>query len=110
MKNGQLKPGYNVQMSSNNQFLTHYTIHPNPTDTLTLHLKEQQYGRLDDAMDLRRITPTCEAFVKYSYFHKEAKASFQNKRPFHPNSLHYNEQEDLYICPMGQPIEQYRNV
>lgn len=119
MKNGQLKPGYNVQMSSNNQFLTHYTIHPNPTDTLTLkpHLKtfEQQYGSLPD-----QITADAgygseenytyleekgiEAFVKYSYFHKEAKASFQKKRPFHPNSLHYNEQEDLYICPMGQPM------
>jgi transposase len=35
MLNGQLKPGYNVQISTSNQYID-YTIHPNPTDTLTL--------------------------------------------------------------------------
>jgi transposase len=35
MKNGQLKPGYNVQISTSNQFIVNYTIHPNPTDTTT---------------------------------------------------------------------------
>ena len=36
MQNGQLKPGYNVQISTSNQFIVNYTIHPNPTDTTTL--------------------------------------------------------------------------
>lgn len=36
MKNGQLKPGYNVQISSNNQIITNYDTFANPTDTLTL--------------------------------------------------------------------------
>jgi transposase len=36
MKNGQLKAGYNVQISSNNQVITNYDTFPNPTDTLTL--------------------------------------------------------------------------
>ncbi len=36
MKNGQLKAGYNVQITSNNQILTNYQTFPNPTDTLTL--------------------------------------------------------------------------
>ncbi len=36
MKNGQLKPGYNVQISTNNQFIVNYSIHQNPTDTKTL--------------------------------------------------------------------------
>lgn len=27
MKNGQLKPGYNVQISSESQFVIHYTLH-----------------------------------------------------------------------------------
>ena len=29
MKNGQLKPGYNVQISTSNQFIVNYTIHAN---------------------------------------------------------------------------------
>jgi hypothetical protein len=36
MGNGQLKPGYNVQVSAENGFVTHFSVHPNPTDTLTL--------------------------------------------------------------------------
>ena len=36
MLNGQLKPGYNAQISTNNQIIITYSIHQNPTDTLTL--------------------------------------------------------------------------
>ncbi len=44
MKNGQLKPGYNVQISTSNQFIVNYTIHSNPTDTTTLkaHLGQHE--------------------------------------------------------------------
>ncbi len=35
MKNGQLKAAYNVQVSSNNQFVTNYTLHQSATDTTT---------------------------------------------------------------------------
>ena len=48
MKNGQLKPGYNVQISTSNQCIVNYTVHPNPTDTRTLesHIiqHEKSYG------------------------------------------------------------------
>ncbi|MFK4998270.1 transposase [Bacillus sp. N9] len=33
MKNGQLKPGYNVQMATENQFILDYSIHQRPNDT-----------------------------------------------------------------------------
>ena len=36
MRNGQLKPAYNVQIATENQFFTHYDIFPNLGDTLTL--------------------------------------------------------------------------
>ncbi len=44
MKNGQLKPGYNVQVSSSNQYIVNYSIHHNPTDTKTLssHLNQHK--------------------------------------------------------------------
>jgi hypothetical protein len=65
MKNGQLKPAYNVQFSSNNQYIVNYSLHQNPTDTTTLkkHL-ESFYGlykqnpvvlTADAGMDRRRI-------------------------------------------------------
>ena len=36
MQNGQLKPAYNLQIGTKNQFITHFDFFPNPTDTLTM--------------------------------------------------------------------------
>lgn len=36
MKSGQLKPGYNLQIATNAQFILSYDIFQNPTDTRTL--------------------------------------------------------------------------
>src|SRR6201996_2188521 len=48
MRNGQLKPGYNAQISTNKQFITSYSLHQDTTDTRTLipHVKEhiRNYG------------------------------------------------------------------
>ena len=38
MKNGQTKPGYNLQIGTENQFLIDFRLFPNPTDTLTSYL------------------------------------------------------------------------
>jgi hypothetical protein len=46
MKNGQLKPAYNLQISSNSQFIVNYSIHQNPTDTRTLSTHLQSYQNL----------------------------------------------------------------
>lgn len=50
MKNGQTKPGYNLQIGTENQFITDFALFPNPTDTLTLiplfHSFEDRYNRL----------------------------------------------------------------
>ena len=49
MNNGQTKPGYNVQISTENQFITNYTMSWHPTDwgTFIPHMDtfEQRYGR-----------------------------------------------------------------
>lgn len=36
MQNGQLKPGYNVQVSSESQFVIHYALHQTTNDLHTL--------------------------------------------------------------------------
>ena len=46
MRNGQLKPGNNVQISTNNRFVINYCMHPNPTDTKTLISHLEQYKKL----------------------------------------------------------------
>ena len=114
MLNGQLKPGYNIQISSENQFVLNYTIHPNPTDTLTLssHLDDFEkslqttpktvtadagYGSEENYVMLE--AKQLEAYVKYSYFDKEQGGSVSS---FASDQLHYNADEDYVVCAMGQ--------
>jgi len=116
MQNGQLKPAYNEQIGTENQFITHYDFFHNPTDTLTLipFLKgfnanynkypdqvcaDSGYGSEENYEYLEENH--IEAFVKYNYFHKEQKRSFKNN-PFLQQNLFYNAIEDYFICPMGQ--------
>ena len=88
MRNGQLKPGYNVQISTNNQIITHYSIHQNPGDTLTLipHLEtfKKQYGFMPEELTADAgygsyknyeylIENDIIPYVKHSLFYKETK-------------------------------------
>lgn len=118
MKNGQLKPAYNVQISTQEQFIANYSIHQNPTDTKTLkpHLEsyKKQYGFFPkeltadagygseenyEYLERNKI----EAYVKYNYFDKEQKE--KSKPTFHVDNLYYNKEENCYYCPMGQKMK-----
>ncbi|MBX0335629.1 transposase, partial [Pontibacter sp. HSC-14F20] len=44
------------------------------------------------------------AYVKYNYFHSEQKKKHQHN-PFLSQNLYYNQQEDFFVCPMGQRLE-----
>jgi transposase len=119
MRNGQLKPAYNPQISTENQFITHVSIHQttNDTNTLESHLEgfEKSYKRqsttvVTDAgygseenyemLESKNITP----YVKYNYFHMEQKNKRKNN-PFLAQNLFYNQEQDFYVCPMGQRME-----
>lgn len=116
MNNGQTKPGYNLQIATENQFITDFGLFPNPTDTLTLipfyHSFLNRYHRFPvtgvadagyGSEENYRFMEECgiEAFVKYNYFHKEQQPRY-TPSPFHPDSLYYNGDRDYYVCPMGQ--------
>jgi len=51
-------------------------------------------------------------YVKFNYFHKEQTKAFK-KDPSKVENLHYNQQEDYFVCPMGQRmtlIAEYEKV
>ena len=119
MKNGQLKPAYNPQISTENQFITHATIHQTAGDTTTLksHLDSFEksyskqskeivadagYGSEENYEMLEK--KGVDAYVKYNYFHMEQKKKTKNN-PFLPQNLFYNAAQDFYVCPMGQRME-----
>ena len=116
MNNGQTKPGYNLQIATENQFITNFALFPNPTDTLTFIPFEemffQRYGKFSKTTvadsgygseeNYRFMDGNgTEAFVKYNWFHKQQKPRYKPD-PFHPESLYYNKEGDYYVCPMGQ--------
>ena len=119
MRNGQTKPGYNLQIATENQFITDFALYANRTDTLTLpsflesfksryhrHAKtvvaDSGYGSEENYlfMDVHNM----EAYVKYNYFHKEQRPRY-TPNPFSPASLYYNKEKDFYVCPMGQHMK-----
>ena len=118
MGNGQLKPGYNWQISTTEQFIVNYSLHHNPTDTLTFkpHLEQFQalyhqwpeaitadagYGSEENYQYLE--DKPISNFIKYNYFHKEQTQAWKND-PFNTDNLFYNENTDRVYCPMGQPM------
>ena len=116
MNNGQTKPGYNLQIATEDQFITDFALFPNPTDTLTLipffQSFRRRYGRLPGTgvaaagygseENYRFMQENgIEAFVKYNFFHKEQCPRYAPD-PFHAETLHYNAEGDYYVCPMGQ--------
>lgn len=122
MRNGQLKAGYNWQISTTNQYIVNYDIYQNATDFRTLpdHLTQYStlygqspdvvvadagYGSEENYEYLEKAD--IEAYVKYPGFHKEqkAKGKIKPKEAFYPKHLYYNEAADYYICPMGQKME-----
>ena len=118
MLNGQLKPGYNVQISTENQFITNYGIYQRPTDTGTLidYLEsfKERYGIkskevVADAgygseqnynyMLENEMVP----YVKYNYFHKEQKRK-QRNNPYLQQNLLYDKEQDVFICPNNKKL------
>ena len=116
MMNGQTKPGYNLQIGTENQFILDFGLFQTPGDPLTMipFLKSchERYGRLPSTvvadsgygseenyhfMDRAGI----EAYVKYNRFHIEQRMHYEPD-PFSQQALYYNADEDYYVCPMGQ--------
>lgn len=118
MNNGQTKPGYNLQIGTEGQFITDFMLFQCPGDPSTmipfLNSFPDRYGRLPKTavadsgygseenyrfMDEAGI----EAYVKYNMFHKEQRMHYQPD-PFSQQAMAYNAQEDYYVCPMGQHL------
>ena len=124
MNNGQTKPGYNVQIATENQFITNYGLYSSPTDQGTLipflNSFEDRYGVRSSTvcadsgygsemnyehMVSKQITP----FVKYNMFHAEMKRK-RRKNAFLIENMFHNKESDFYVCPMGQHLEFVKQI
>ena len=112
MLNGQLKPGYNIQIGTENRYIVGFSIHPNPTDTKTLipHLKhlENKLGQLPENIIADAGYGSEENYeyieekqlgnyVKYNMFHWEKKKK-NKENPYLIENLLYDAKTDSFIC------------
>ena len=116
MRNGQLKPAYNLQLSTKDQFILHYSLHQSPTDTNTLQphytefkdlhktlpkaaVADAGYGSEENYKALKDLR--IEPYVKYNYFDKDRK----DKDEFKPWNFPYNKRKDVFYCPAGEEMK-----
>ena len=110
-KNGQLKAGYNLQIATENQFVLHYDVFSNPTDTKTLlplletypHdvktvVADAGYGSEENL--LRLDEKEVKHLIKYAMFDKEQKKGYKQSARNLAN-WHYDDKEDSYTHPDG---------
>lgn len=117
MLNGQLKPAYNLQISTQKQFILNYSLHQTSTDYQTLASHLEQHETLYNEKPAAVVADAgygsdenygllagkgIEAYIKYNTFDKEQKEGI---KAFSNDSLHYNEQENCLYCPMGQRMQ-----
>lgn len=118
MRNGQLKPGYNVQLGTEGQFVVGYSVHQSATDSPCLkdHIEQlkQDLGKAPERVIADAgygseenyeylAGEGIEGLVKYNKFDREQKKSFK-KKDFEPANWSYDEQADEYECPAGKRL------
>lgn len=118
MKNGQLKPGYNIQLASTGQFIigAYGSHHPNDVLTLPLFLDElypRYKGKLDRIVcdsgyeSIENYTYLDErdlsSYIKPSNYEQAKKRSYQSDISKREN-MTYLEEEDCFICANGKKL------
>ncbi|WP_234032712.1 IS1182 family transposase [Paenibacillus faecalis] len=122
MKNGQLKPGYNVQMATENQFILFYSIHQRPTDTRCFipHMErlaasslpmpktviaDAGYGSEENYLYAvgEEKESRFDFLIPYGNYMKEQTRRYK-KDIRHASNWAYEEQDDRFVCPNGRYV------
>ena len=122
MRNGQLKPGYNVQIGVNSEYITGIEVFSNRTDygTLEPFLREMEkkhgkkyekvtadagYESLDNYLYLEENGQA--SFIKPQN-HEEKKTKKYQSQIGRAENMAYDAETDTYTCAMGKTLTIYR--
>jgi hypothetical protein len=115
MKNGQLKPGYNIQAATTDQYVVDFALYPNPTDFKTLEpfLKQMPtldkldkivadacYGSEYNYSMLEQEYPDKKYYIPYTMYEKEKTRKYRND-PTKLANWFYDEKDDYYLDQNG---------
>ena len=122
MKNGQLKPGYNIQIAVDSEYIVNTGTFSNRADTLTLipFLKDTN----EKVHKYKEIVADAgyESEENYVFLNKEGQISFikplnyeqlkKKQSKYHHSNFQYIVEKDIFICPEGNEMtfEYLKNV
>lgn len=122
MKDERLLPAYNVQHTTEGQYIVNWTVEQRASDAPTLprHLDKMQerqeglpvpekqklsgdagYGSEENYADIE--ARQMEAYVKYPSYYQEHSGELK-KKPFRRENFPYNAQQDYFTCPQGRKL------
>ncbi len=118
LKNGLLRPSYNMLLGCENQFIINYSIHQNPGESglFVEHFKKlaDQIGVLPENVIGDSTFGTEENYsyleqevignyLKYNTFHFEQTKTYK-ENPFSKDKFVYTQSSDTYICPGNKTL------
>lgn len=119
MLNGQLKPGYNVQIGVESEYIVGISLFPNPTDVNTLIpfldrvkkgirytirniIADAGYESEENYLYLKENKQT--SYIKPQNYETSKKRSYKNDK-FRVEHLTYDKEKDCYICPDNKELK-----
>ena len=117
-RNGQCKPGYNLQASTNGQFIVNYSVHQTSADTTTFPSHFAQYQQLHGQNPKEVVADggygseenytllednNIAAYVKYNIFDAQQQSP-SKLSPFRGDLFPYDPKTDTLTCPAGKPM------
>lgn len=118
MGSGQLKPGYNVQIATEDQFILGYGVYQKAADTsVFIPFLEKVRGHIQDLAvnvvadagygseeNYEYVTDNgLGNYVKYQDFDYEKTKEYKNRTFLSPN-FKYQPEKDQYVCPEGETL------
>jgi transposase len=116
MKDESLRAGYNVELSSTEQYVVNYSIHQEASDSVTyvphmekfykmykshpsINSADGAYGTLENYEYAEQNN--IEKHMKHGTYYQEQKAKYKHNISKNSN-YYYNSKDDYIVCPMGQ--------
>lgn len=119
MNNGQLKPGYNVQIAVESEYIVGLGLFHNPTDTTTLiplmERIQRQSGRKIENIIADAGYASEEnfsyleshgqnAYIKPQYYEMSKTRKYKNDK-YRPEHMAYDAEADEYTCPNNKKLK-----
>lgn len=125
--NRELKPGYNIQMGTEGQYIVGFSIHQNSSDITNMipHLEKLKQILKPITKNSERKLPLniiadagygseenykyleeekIKGYVKYNTFDIEGQKKYRENK-FRVENLKYDEEKDEYICPANKSLK-----